>query len=121
MKDYLRRSFMGILIIRLLTIINNEPQDSTLFHIAIVCLGNYYLIDKCSISEMAAVANVSKSSISKFARQIGFDDYYHLKDNAAFVKDRYNNHYNYLTKIVEELDNRNYLEYFSDIKNSITL
>ncbi|UUX33863.1 MurR/RpiR family transcriptional regulator [Fundicoccus culcitae] len=112
---------MGILIIRLLTIINTQPLDSTLYHIASIFLQHYDLIELYSIGEMADLAKVSKSTLSKFARQIGFDDYLHLKDNAGFITDRYNNHYNYLTNIVQELDQHNYMDYFQTIKQSIDL
>ncbi len=70
---------MGPLIIRLLTVLNNETTSSTYYHIAQTLLNNYSIIDKSSISDIATLCTVSKSTISKFARSIGFEDYYELK------------------------------------------
>ncbi len=71
---------MGPLIIRLLTVLNNETTSSTYYHIAQTLLNNYSIIDKSSISDIATLCTVSKSTISKFARSIGFEDYYELLD-----------------------------------------
>ena len=110
---------MGLLIIRLLSIINTEKLDSIMFHIANTLLDNYALISEKSISEMAQIANVSKSTMSKFARQIGFDDYYDLKDNAGFVENRFGNELNYLTNIHSKLEDNQIAAYFQAIQKDI--
>ena len=79
---------MELLIIRLLTLLNSETADSTTFHIATVMLEHYQQIANLSIAEMASLANVSKSTLSKFSRKLGFDDYHDLKDNALFAEKR---------------------------------
>lgn len=110
---------MGLLIIRLLAIINTEKFDSIMFHIANVLLDHYALISEKSIGEMSKIANVSKSTMSKFARQIGFDDYYDLKDNAGFVENRFGNELNYLTNIHSQLENNRISNYFQAIQSDI--
>lgn len=110
---------MGLLIIRLLSIINTANIDSLTYHIANALLENYDLIPEISIGEIAKKINVSKSSISKFARQIGFDDYSDLKDNAGFVENRYGNRLNYLTNINEKLEKNQFEEYFEAINQDV--
>jgi DNA-binding MurR/RpiR family transcriptional regulator len=80
---------VGQLIVRLLTILNNERLDSTNYHIAITLLNHYNEISHLSISEVAKLCNVSKSTISKFARSIGFDDYFDaiIKDIEAYKRE----------------------------------
>lgn len=77
---------MGLLIIRLITFLNSQSPDSTYYHVAVTMLENYSRIHLISIEEIAKLCHVSKSTISKFTRQLGFDDYLDLKDNAAFVE-----------------------------------
>lgn len=112
---------MGLLIIRLLSIINTANMDSLTYHIANSLLENYDLISETSIGEIAKMINVSKSSMSKFSRQIGFDDYSDLKDNAGFVENRYGNRLNYLTNIHEKLEKNQFEEYFEAIKQDVTI
>ena len=50
---------MGPLIIRLLTVLNNETTSSTYYHIAQTLLNNYSIIDKSSISDIATLCTVS--------------------------------------------------------------
>jgi len=99
---------MGLLIMRLLVAINTYPLDSTYHHVATVFIQNYSLIKENSIDEMANLASVAKSTLTKFAKEIGFDNYKHLKDNADFIENRYDNKYNYLTNIIEFIGERNF-------------
>lgn len=110
---------MGLLILRLLTAINTYSLDSTYHHIATVFIQNYDLIKENSIDEMADLSNVAKSTLSKFAKELGFDNYKHLKDNADFIENRYNNKYNYITNIIEFIGERNFSEYYELILESI--
>lgn len=111
---------MGLLIIRLLSIINTANMDSLSYHIANSLLENYDLVSEVSIGDIAKKINVSKSSMSKFARQIGFDDYSDLKDNAGFVENRYGNQLNYLTNIHEKLEKNQFEKYFEAINQDVT-
>ena len=109
---------MTALIIRLLTILNTEPIDSTMYHIAEVLLQNYSEIQENSIGEMAKLANVSKSTLSKFARELGFDNYIHLKDSSNFIENRENNYYTHLEKINKTMKTNNYKDYFKSIREA---
>lgn len=111
---------MGLLIIRLLAIINTEKLDSLNYHIANVLLDHYELVSERSIGEMATLANVSKSTMSKFARQLGFDDYYDLKDNAGFIENRYGNELNYFTNIHQKLEKNKVRDYIEAIQKDIS-
>lgn len=104
---------MGLLIVRLLTLLNTAGADSIDFHIAQLLLKHYSQINQLSIAEMANLINVSKSTMSKFAKKIGFDDYHDLKDNAIFVEDRYGNKLNYLTNIEKVLEKGDLNKYFN--------
>lgn len=110
---------MGLLLIRLMSIINTAELNSIGYHIANGLLENYEQISQASIGEMAKLVNVSKSTMSKFARQIGFDDYSDLKDNAGFVENRFGNKLNYLTNIHERLENNQLDQYFQSVQADI--
>lgn len=110
---------MGLLIIRLLNLLNTTSPDATYYHIARKLIEHFQQIHELSISQMAEIANVSKSTMSKFAKKIGFDDYYDLKDNAVFVEDCFDNRLNYLTNIVGVLENGGVELYFKAIHEDI--
>lgn len=70
---------MHILYQRLATLINGEDPDTTEYHIASVMTENIDHIVEYSIGETAKLCNVSKSTISKFVRSLGFEDYTDFK------------------------------------------
>ena len=70
---------MNILLNRLLALINQKESFSTEYYIAYSFLQNLFKISSFSIDETAQLCNVSKSTISKFVREIGFDDYTDFK------------------------------------------
>lgn len=70
---------MYILYQRLATLINGGDADTTEYHIANVMMEKMDLIVECSIGETARLCSVSKSTISKFVRGIGFEDYTDFK------------------------------------------
>lgn len=106
---------MGLLIIRLITFLNSQSIESTNHHIAVTMLENYEHIHNMSIGETAKLCDVSKSTISKFARTIGFDDYLDLKDNASFIENRFNNPLNYLSNILTSIEEEGYDQYFDAV------
>lgn len=110
---------MSLLIIRLITFLNGQPQNTTNYHIASVMIHHYNDIHSSSIDEIAKLCAVSKSTISKFARTLGFDDYYDLKDNATLIEDRFNNPLNYLTNIVTGIQKSGIENYFDGITKDI--
>ncbi len=110
---------MGLLIVRLITLLNNENTNSTNYHIAFTLLNHYNLIHSASISEIATLCNVSKSTMSKFARLLGFDDYVDLKDNAPFVENRFDNSLNYVTNILSSIEKSGVTPYIDTIIDTI--
>lgn len=65
--------------IQLLNIINRETQDSTNFIIAKYILENLERMKVISTKDLAQECNVSKSSISRFCRKIGYEDFMELQ------------------------------------------
>lgn len=63
----------------LLGVIEKEDPGSTDYIIADYILHNVYELGKCSSLELAKGCNVSKSSISRFCRNIGLEDFFTLK------------------------------------------
>lgn len=110
---------MGLLIIRLITFLNSQTLETTNYHIALTMINHYDDIHSLSIGEVAGLCNVSKSTISKFARTLGFDDYLDLKDNAAFIEDRFNNPLNYLSNILTSIEKEGFDQYFEAIIKDI--
>ena len=79
---------MYILYNRLITALNEKKPDSTEFYIAKMMIWNLWELPRMSISDVAKMCAVSKSTISKFVRDIGFEDYLDFK---AAINDLKNN------------------------------
>lgn len=110
---------MSILIIRLLSLINTAPIESSNYHIALTLLTNLDQIALLSISEVAHLCNVSKSKLSKFAKDLGFDDYLDLKDNSIFIENRFNNDFNYIDSILKYIQNNDIHAFKNILQNDI--
>lgn len=110
---------MNLLIVRLITFLNGQTIETTNYHIAVTMLDHYNSIWSMSIGEIAKLCDVSKSTVSKFARTLGFDDYIDLKDNAIFIENRFNNPLNYVSNIITSIENEGYSEYFDSIIKDI--
>lgn len=65
--------------IQLLNVINRDSPDSTNFIIAKYILENLERMKVISTRELADECNVSKSSISRFCRKIGYEDFMELQ------------------------------------------
>lgn len=112
--------------IQLLNIINRDTPDSTNFVIAKHILENLEAKKIVSVKELALNCNVSKSSISRFCRKIGYEDFielqYAIASYHSFVNDRFpdlkenstNSYiYNYLETTKEIVE---YLEKYLDVE-----
>lgn len=73
---------MFITVYRLINLINDSENYSTESHIAKTLLEHIKQIDTVSIDCMAEKCGISKSTLSKFIKKIGFDDYKEFRDNA---------------------------------------
>jgi DNA-binding MurR/RpiR family transcriptional regulator len=74
---------MAYLPIKLLGVINTNPVESTNRQIASYVLDNLEKIDFMSAGTLAAACNVSKSSISRFCRELDYEDFYHFQLDAV--------------------------------------
>lgn len=110
---------MGVLIYRLLLLLSTEPEHKTNFHIARTMLKHYDKIGFYSIDDMAVLCTVSKSTLSKFAKAIGFDNYIALKDASGFIENRYENDLDFLSNIIKPIKNDGPQDYFKAIEQDI--
>lgn len=60
------------------TVLNNESINSAYYKIAYYIAENIYLQKKISIDDIASSCFVSKSTVSRFCRDIGYEEYYEL-------------------------------------------
>ena len=67
------------LVIILLSTINSEPKDSNNYKIAKYLLENLHALEDLSISDLANECFVSNSSISRFCKEIGLNNFNTLK------------------------------------------
>ena len=95
---------MGILYNRLLIILNDEDPDSTYYHIALVMLRHLESLHEIPIHKLAELCDVSKSTISKFIRFIGYEDFADYRYAAVFEQNKYYNRFNYASNVMEYIE-----------------
>lgn len=110
---------MGVLLSRLLIVLNDSDVDSTDYHIAYFLLMNYYQLANMTISDIARKCHVSVSTISKFIRKIDFEDFSDFRDEIPFKENPYNVPYSYNQNILEYLENNNFDQYLQTIHQDI--
>ncbi len=88
-----------LLINRLLIILNEENPDSTYYHIALTMLRHNETLHEIPIHKLAELCNVSKSTISKFIRMIGYEDFADFRYATAFT-DSHMERSNYFTNVM---------------------
>lgn len=112
---------MGTLLNRLLNVLNSGKEESTNFHIAYILLSHYESIKEMTISEIADLCHVSKSTISKFTRSLGFDDFIELKMSAGYKSDKRTNSLNYNDNILSFMEYHTAAEYIDTIISDLEL
>lgn len=112
---------MKILMNRLLALLNDESPESTDYHIARSLIVNLDQVPTLSIVDMSALCCVSKSKLSKFVRNMGFDDYkdFRLEAVQEHKKAVYDIGGN--ISIADCMRYRGEKEYFNVLKNDIDL
>lgn len=95
---------MGILFNRLLNLLNSEDPQSTYYHIAFIMLQHTCQLQNLSINELSELCCVSKSTISKFIRHIGYEDYAEYRYAAVIEYNKYNLEQTYVRNVMEYLD-----------------
>lgn len=111
---------MGILLNRLLIVLNDSDLKSTDYHIAFTLLSNFYLISEMTIGEVADLCSVSKSTISKFIRKLNFEDYAEFKAAAPFVENRSGFKLNYNRNIAEYIEQNGLVSYIDIILKDVS-
>ena len=89
---------MYIVAYRLINMLNDSEYDSTEAHIAESLLGMIKEIEHMPIDQVADKCHISKSTLSKFVKRLGFEDYKEFRDNARNEKKRAGYH-NYEEKV----------------------
>lgn len=110
---------MGILLNRLLIILNDSEAASTDYHIARTLIQNFYELHLLSIGEVARLCSVSKSTISKFIRSLGFEDYADFRASSVFEENKYGFNLNYNQNIAEYIDQNGLDAYLRCIEDDI--
>ncbi|ETA82349.1 MurR/RpiR family transcriptional regulator [Youngiibacter fragilis] len=112
---------MGELLNRLLIILNNGSENTTYHHIANIMLVNFNSLRNMTISDIADLCYVSKSTISKFARHIGFEDFSELKLASSYKSDKLSNNLNFNDNILSFLLESTEDEYIDRIIDDLML
>lgn len=89
---------------RLLYILNENLPGSTWYCIAMKMLQYYGDLDMISIEEMASLCAVSKSTISKFIRVLGYEDYRTFQKQAAINLNRKQRENYFVTDVTRYID-----------------
>lgn len=112
---------MGILYDRLLILLNESSSDSTFYHIALTMLQNMELLHSLAINEVADLCSVSKSTISKFIRALGYEDYAEFREAARLEENKYHVSYNFSVDVIGYLESHSVQEYTQEIAKDIRL
>lgn len=110
---------MGILLMRLIDILNEYEEGSTFYNIAYTLFLHFDEIKSMSIQEVANMCHVSKSTISKFVRAIHFEDYTDFKNEAEFKENRFLNPHNYNDNVIQYLLDQNTPSYIQNITSDL--
>lgn len=111
---------MGMLFNRLLIILNEEDRNSTNYHIALLMLEHIEDLQTMSIGQLAALCDVSKSTVSKFIRYIGYEDFSDFRYAAVFRDNKYRNDFNYATNVMEYIAQNSLDSYLLTVLQDIT-
>lgn len=85
-KENVRGSYLGKLPYILLELLNNESPDSVDYIIAKYILDNIKKLRGTSIQEISDACEVSKSTLSRFCRKAGLEDFQEMKEELNAVK-----------------------------------
>lgn len=101
--------------IQLLSILNREPADSMNFIITKFILENIKYQKKISMTEISTACNVSKASISRYCKRLGYEDYFDFQLALATYRSSINDYF-----YSENAEGENFLEgYFNKIHEQI--
>lgn len=110
---------MGMLYNRLLIILNEEKKESTYYHIALTILQHFLELQQLSIIQLAELCAVSKSTISKFVRYIGYDDFTDFQYATKILDNKYDYNFNYVTGVMGFMKENSLDSYILTIQSDI--
>ena len=109
---------MGMVLHRLLVALLEEDLNTTNYHVAKLLIENFALLNQLTIDQVATLCDVSKSTISKFIRKIGFSDYGEFRDALPNVP---HSQYSYNTNVINYLENHSFSDYSQLVISNIQL
>ena len=68
----------------LLFMLNREKEGSAFYNIALEMLKNLNTLQDINIKHIAKIANVSMATVSRFCREIGYEDFFDFKNSIKF-------------------------------------
>lgn len=74
--------------ILLIGLINSEPNDTVNYNIAYYLLNHMDHMDAMNIGDLAKQCNVSKATVSRFCRELGFESFYEMRADFADTTDK---------------------------------
>ena len=101
------------LLTTLLSILNKNDEDDTSFVIAKYILNNLKDIENRSIYKVAEDCYLSRSSVQRFIKEIGYDNYTQMKQSIAEV-------IQHEEALLDYTDHTDYSNYILDSINSMT-
>lgn len=111
---------MGMLYNRLLIILNEEEQDSLYYYIALVMLRHIDELRELSINQLANLCNASKSTISKFIRFIGYENFADFRYAAVFKENKYGYSFNYVEDVMKYIEKNSLDSFILTVINDIS-
>lgn len=97
-------------------ILNNEKKDSTYYRIAHYLAENVYHLKRISIQDISNHCFVSKSTVSRFCRDIGYEDYYELNHDMYQLVET---HFNKFQRYNQDSYGERQANYYKDLLNGI--
>lgn len=95
---------MGMLYNRLLIILNEEEPDSTYSYIATIMLQHIEELGEMPIGQLAELCRVSKSTISKFVRHLGYEDFSDFRYATTFQDNKYGYSFSYVNNVMRYIE-----------------
>lgn len=110
---------MGMLYNRLLIILNEESPDSTYYFIALMLLQHIEELEDLSIIQLADLCAVSKSTISKFVRHLGYEDFSDFRYATIFRDNKYGYSFSYANNVMQYIENNSLDSFILTVQQDI--
>lgn len=108
----------------LISVMNSEETSSTYYRIAKYLLQNNYIAKHVSMDDVAKNCYCAKSTVSRFCRQIGYENYYELNqdlyDSTHKSQDKYHRYFGYDFQTSKEIFLGNLIHAVELINDSIS-